>query len=101
MSVAAAIKESAQRRTYANRIDTGIPWFGEIPSHWRVIRLRRTIRSLRNGTWGEEPDGENDIVCIRVADFDRVTLSVRLDQPTLRAVPSNDRNGRVLRPGDL
>lgn len=101
MSVAAVIEQGTNRQRYPNCIDTAIPWFGEVPSHWRVVRLRRTIRSLRNGTWGNEPDGENDIICVRVADFDRVGFSVRLGEPTVRAVSSSDRNGRVLRRGDL
>lgn len=52
--------------------ETNIPWLGQIPAHWGVIRLKSTISDQRNGIWGAEPDGgEDDIVCIRVADFDR------------------------------
>jgi type I restriction enzyme S subunit len=57
--------------------------------------------SCRNGLWGDEPDGENDLICVRVADFDRTRRRVILDTPTLRAVSPSKAGSRLLRKGDL
>jgi type I restriction enzyme S subunit len=81
--------------------DTGIPWIGIAPRSWPVKRLRWTVESARNGIWGSEPDGENDIPCVRVADFDRVAFRVSEDVPTIRSATSSERRGRVLSKGDL
>lgn len=52
--------------------------------------------------WGDEPNGTvDDVICIRVADFDRVTSKVRDTGFTLRAIPLAQRRGRELQEGDL
>jgi type I restriction enzyme, S subunit len=82
--------------------DSGVVWLGKVPTHWRVDRLKASIQSCRNGIWGEEAlDDENDIPCVRVADFDRRRLRVELSEPTIRNVTEKERVGRVLRKGDL
>jgi type I restriction enzyme, S subunit len=78
-----------------------VEWLGKIPAHWGIGRLKRTIRSCQNGLWGGEPDGINDIACIRVADFDRFSLRVKVSNPTLRSIDMQARSGRLLKPGDL
>jgi len=86
---------------YRSYVDSGIPWIQKYPSHWNVIRLKWTIDHLKNGVWGAEPDGLNDIVVLRVADFDRTALRVSEDNLTVRSVEQSERNGRVLTFGDL
>lgn len=54
-----------------------------------------------NGVWGNEPDGENDIACIRVADFSRNELLVSIDTLTYRSVDPREAAMRGLSPGDL
>jgi len=76
-------------------------WRGASSLHWPLRRLKWSISGLYNGIWGDEPDGENDIICIRVADFDRVRRSVVSEPPTVRSVSSSYREQRVLRKGDL
>jgi type I restriction enzyme S subunit len=80
---------------------SGIEWLGEVPEHWDVDRLRWSVTCCQNGIWGDVPDGQNDIICVRVADFDRIALRVNIDEPTVRAVMPNDRGSRLLRRGDL
>lgn len=80
---------------------SGIPWLGEIPAHWDVRRLRSSITDCVNGIWGDEPDGTNDLTCVRVADFDRQSLRVDLSRRTTRAIPRSARARRVLSRGDL
>ena len=35
--------------------DSGIPWIGEIPAHWEVMQLRRTLRGIEQG-WSPQCD---------------------------------------------
>lgn len=80
---------------------SGIDWLGDIPAHWAVQRLKTTTRSSKNGVWGEEPNGEDDLRCVRVADFDRHRQRIHDNDVTLRAVGASERAGRVLQRGDL
>ena len=69
----------ARFKPYPTYKDSGVEWLGEIPAHWEARRLRSTITSCQNGAWGDEPDGVHDVVCVRVADFDRVTFGVLIE----------------------
>ncbi len=80
---------------------SGVEWLGEVPEHWEVSRLKWSAAGTVNGVWGDEPDGENDIPCVRVADFDRRGFRVQFGEPTMRAVTRSQRSGRELLPGDL
>lgn len=93
--------QTANRRASPTLIETGIPWVGCVPRHWTVERLRWTITACQNGVWGDEPDGVQDIACIRVADFDRAAMGVSVVSPTMRAITASERRGRLLRKGDL
>jgi type I restriction enzyme S subunit len=76
--------------------------FRDAPAHWRATRLRDTVTACSPGVWGGEPHaGESDIVCVRVADFDRARLRVDLGNPTIRSVPQSQRRGRMLQRNDL
>lgn len=82
--------------------DSGVEWLGQVPEHWEVDRIKASIVSSKNGIWGDESKGdENDIPCVRVADFDRKKLRVELTEPTIRNVTSREREGRTLNKGDL
>ena len=73
-------------RPYPAYKNSGVAWLGKIPAHWTVNRLRSTVTECQNGVWGEEARGIHDLVCVRVADFDRIQFRVRLDNPTLRSI---------------
>jgi len=78
-----------------------VEWLGEIPAGWEEIRFKDTVVDFQNGIWGNEPDGEMDIACVRVADFMRDSLRINMDDLTIRAVDERERAGRILRKGDL
>lgn len=80
---------------------TGCDWYSEIPSHWNIDRAKWSITSCQNGVWGSEPDGDDDLVCIRVADFDRQSLRVSTEKLTMRSIAEKDRRNRLLEAGDL
>ena len=76
--------------------------FLQAPAHWRAVRLKQTVTACQNGTWGGEAHGgDDDVICIRVADFDRLRLRADLRNPTWRRVPQSYRRGRILMRGDL
>ncbi|WP_156821523.1 restriction endonuclease subunit S [Halomonas smyrnensis] len=82
--------------------DSGVEWLGEVPAHWAVERLKLSTESCQNGIWGNDAQGdENDVICIRVADFDRNRMRASLDNPTYRSVTTAEFNSRVVSQGDL
>jgi type I restriction enzyme, S subunit len=97
------VREAVSRfPPYPEYRNPGVDGLPRIPVHWEVGRLKRTVESCQNGIWGDEPSaGSNGIRCVRVADFDRLRLTVREDSRTLRSVPPLERWGRLLHATDL
>ena len=91
----------SQHPAYPEYQFTGCDWFPEIPSHWKIDRAKWAISSCQNGVWGTDPDGEDDLVCVRVADFDRQALRVSAEKVTLRSIAERESAGRLLQAGDL
>ncbi|MBV6272251.1 hypothetical protein KVP09_04865 [Alcaligenaceae bacterium CGII-47] len=81
--------------------DSGVKWLGEVPEHWSVYSLKRSVEGCVNGVWGDEPDGQFDVPVIRVADFDRDKSLVALEKLTYRSIPHKDRVSRLIKSGDL
>ena len=88
-------------RPYPEYKDSGVEWLGEIPAHWNVNRLRATVTGCQNGVWGEEADEVHDVICVRVADFDRLQFRVRFDEPTMRSIEPRIAQARRLEEEDL
>ncbi len=79
---------------------TAIPWLGEIPESWEIQRLYSVIKKTKNGAWGAEPkDDNNDIICIRVADFDNENYGISEVKLTTRNI--DDSGNLLLNNGDL
>ena len=76
-------------------------WLGDVPEHWEVRRLGETNASVVSGAWGEDPNGNNDTACVRVADFDRMRLRAKTNNLTLRCIKTADIAKRGLSRGDL
>jgi type I restriction enzyme, S subunit len=66
----------ADLKPYPEYKESGLPWLGQVPGHWEMLRLHASITDCVTGVWGAEPNGEDDLICVRVADFDRVGLRV-------------------------
>ena len=78
-----------------------VDWLGDVPVQWKIGRAKWSVTSCQNGVWGGEPEGEDDLVCIRVADFDRQGLRISTQKLTTRNIPLKDRRNRELAFGDL
>lgn len=82
--------------------ESGVEWLGHVPEHWETRPLITTVTAVQNGTWGDEPTGTpTDVACVRVADFDRLRLTVQDRELTQRSVASDEFARHCLRPGDL
>ena len=80
---------------------TQISWYGDVPAHWKQMRLKDAVDGCVNGFWGDEALGDGlDTQVIRVADFNRNERRVA-EGPTFRAIKPEQRSGRALEPGDL
>ncbi|MGB3461316.1 MAG: restriction endonuclease subunit S [Rhodanobacter lindaniclasticus] len=64
-------------------------------------RLKWYFESCKNGAWGEEPDGEHDVMCIRAADFDGISGRLKNGERTVRAIDRRVFAKVALRSGDL
>lgn len=91
----------AEYKAYPKYKDSGVEWLGEVPSHWEIHSLKRAVDGCTNGIWGGEPDDQNDITVLRVADFDRQSFKVSDLKLTTRSIPPKDRGNRLLKQGDL
>ncbi|MDD2885214.1 MAG: restriction endonuclease subunit S [Dechloromonas sp.] len=76
-------------------------WLGSVPSHWHVDRLKWSTNGCYNGVWGDDPNDLDDLVCVRVADFDRDRFVVVNNPPTVRAIEAGQRRNRLLQKNDL
>ena len=51
--------------------NSGVEWIGEIPDDWEVSRVKNFLSERTGGAWGDEKkNNANDIICLRIADFD-------------------------------
>lgn len=75
--------------------DSGIPWFGQVPSHWEVCHIKRKFQSTDYGI-SESLESEGAVAILRMGNIEngKVVLD---DLKFLDEVPAN----LVLRPGDL
>ena len=82
--------------------DSDIEWIGKIPKHWNSIMFKRVIQRVNNGIWGDDAkSNSDDIPCIRVLNFNRNTMEVKIDNLTIRNIPRIKQKGYLLKKGDL
>ena len=85
--------------------DSGIPWLGEIPEHWEVVRLKSLVSHVTSGSRGwSNFAADSGVLFIRIGNLTRASLdldfnsSVRLQLP--RDVHSEATRSRV-QPDDI
>ncbi|QIZ60404.1 restriction endonuclease subunit S [Acinetobacter indicus] len=67
-----------------------------------MISLKRSIDGCFNGLWGSDPKANHDdIVVLRVADFNRNKLVIDNSKLTFRNIKKSEIGNRLLKKGDL
>jgi type I restriction enzyme S subunit len=89
-----------KNKPYPTYKPSGVDWLGSVPGHWDVKSLKRSVDFVENGIWGDEPTGIDDILCVRVADFDREKNRANYPE-TYRSVPSEQIRRKKISRGDL
>ncbi|MBG0765497.1 MAG: restriction endonuclease subunit S, partial [Tissierellales bacterium] len=82
--------------------DSGIDWIREIPEDWDTLRLKLLFQKVKNGIWGdEEKNNSNDVYCIRVTNFNRITNDVDTEDLTIRNLDKIKQKEYLLDKNDL
>ena len=83
--------------------DSGVEWIGQIPNLWSSIRIKNIIAQRDAGAWGElEQGNNNDVICIRVADFDYSHFTIQNNKDyTLRNYSDFQIKSLKLNKGDI
>ena len=77
-------------------------FFQNQQKNWKRNRLKFLIQGSQNGAWGSEAgDDEVDVLCVRVAEFDWETLSLKYNNPTYRSFNKKQVEKLLLLPGDI
>jgi type I restriction enzyme S subunit len=67
---------------------SGIDWLGNVPIDWKKLPLKFLFSYQSGGVWGDEARGdENDVICVRVADFDFTEFVAHSSEYTTRNIP--------------
>ena len=94
VSMSALTHSSSLKPSFVN-------WLDDIPTHWAIRRLGDSVSLCQNGTWGSEPNENNTVRCVRVADFDRNSLRVKFRISTFRSISRSELKRHLLQKGDL
>ena len=84
--------------------ESGVQWLGIVPANWEISRLKSRISKRFGGAWGEEPtpdNMDNARLCIRIADFDFNTQTVKSSASTLRVYTYSQIYKTKLLDGDI
>lgn len=85
---------------YPEYKDSGVEWLGEVPAHWPLMRFKWQIDRNDGGVWGDDPDGEDDIIVLRSTE-QTVDGNWRLDDPASRKLTEAEKRSSILQEGDL
>ncbi|MEV0572035.1 restriction endonuclease subunit S [Micrococcus luteus] len=99
--VAAIVAATSGMQANGDRGESASSWLKYMPAHWSELPIKRILTDVQSGYWGSDEVGDGtDVRVVRVADFDRPTLSVGT-APTIRSVTPSERAKAALRRGDL
>jgi type I restriction enzyme S subunit len=70
-------------------------------SSWKIVRLKNVLSKHFTGFWGENPAGQSDKRCIRVADFNFDRAEVNREVVTFRHYNETEIKKGSLLPGDI
>ncbi|MEU0460365.1 restriction endonuclease subunit S [Micrococcus luteus] len=97
----AIVAATSGMQANGDRGESASSWLKDMPAHWSELPIKRVLTDVQSGYWGSDEVGDGtDVRVVRVADFDRPTLSVGT-APTIRSVTPSERAKAALRRGDL
>jgi type I restriction enzyme S subunit len=83
-----AVNLTGTLRPYPEYNDSGVPWLGEIPSHWRCSTLRRAARIQLSNVDKHTIDGEVPVrLCNYTEVYRRRFITPNLDFMKASALP--------------
>ncbi|MGL4800655.1 MAG: restriction endonuclease subunit S [Cetobacterium sp.] len=82
--------------------DSGVEWLGMIPKDWEVKKIKRLVREVKGGVWGEDAKKDsNDVPCIRITNFNRTKNIIDIEDLTIRNLDYLKQKDFLLQNGDL
>lgn len=82
--------------------NSGIEWIGEIPDGWEVKTAKRFFIKKIGGAWGNEAQNDNcDRICLRIADFNFETQTIKCGEKTIRNYSIDDIKKLEIKQGEL
>jgi type I restriction enzyme S subunit len=96
--VVTALKQRARDRGYPNYRDSGVEWLGEIPTHWKVKRLKY-LALLNPESLAEDTDPAREMTYVDIGGVDSLGRIVERESLTFGSSPSRAR--RVVIDGDV
>lgn len=85
-------------RTYAAHRQSGIPWLGEVPSHWEIVPLKR-VATYNDETLDEHTPPEQEILYVDISSVDFLSGIRAKEAMPFGVAPSRAR--RKVRHGDV
>ena len=85
---------------YDSYQNSGVKWFGRVPSHWKIMPLKRCLERNDGGVWGKDPDGREGTIVLRSTEQ---TVDGRwiIKEPAHRKLDDGEIASALLEEGDL
>ena len=94
------VENSKTHRPYPAYRPSGVEWLGNIPMHWKTIRLKSVLARNDSGVWGEEPGNHGGTVVLRSTE-QTIDGGWAISDPARRGLSSRERADALLAVGDL
>src|SRR5438105_3237111 len=79
-------------KRYSKMLDSGIEWIGEIPAHWKILRLKRITEDITGGI----PSGEREDNGIIQLRMNNITTDGKIDLEKTLRIPIGENIGKYL-----
>ena len=87
-------------KPYPKYKDSGVEWLGMVPEHWSVEPFKWQIERNDGGVWGDDPDGQDDIIVLRSTE-QTVDGNWKIEDPAPRKLTKSEIDAALLVDGDL
>ena len=91
---------TSKHKPYPAYSPSGVEWLGNIPAHWRTIRLKSALARNDGGVWGVEPGNHEGAVVLRSTE-QTIDGGWAISDPARRGLSSSEEAAALLAVGDL